>query len=474
MRLSFSMSALLAAVLLLSVPAKAGDRVISGGWETLGPPLGVLDRQGCSGGTVGRIVVGDDGLIYFGGWGITRCGNTEGRDIFAYDPEANEFLALGGGINPGAGNIVDDMVWFQGSLYISGRFTSVGGVEVPAGIARWDGSQWHPVGGPLADFHARVQSLVVHDNNLFAAGVFYPPGAIDENGPGPCRIGRWDGSQWHKVVDCRGGTNPTYLYGQPLGLHSTPSGLLAAGNFWLGNNASYCGSPVKGIGLFSSTAWPAVPQALPAGSGLRYGPSHNNPGIYPVYQFQEAFYAGGGQDLRMPFCNDGNLSFVTVGALVRYNPEAEVWDPVGGLHSLSGRAPDDPLFPGNAAVYDMLSHDGVLYAAGSFRYAGGRIVNNIVRWNGSRWSGLGTGWDRPSNCNQRVNAGSDGTIWALAVHDGYLYVGGSFSTMNRPEGPSGTWAANGGISSTRIARYRLDHSAVQNDLVFGDAFCANP
>lgn len=104
-------------------------------------------------------------------------------------------------------------------------------------------------------------------------------------------------------------------------------------------------------------------------------------------------------------------------------------------------------------------HEDMLYAGGNSRYAKGEIVNGVERWNGSRWSGLGSGWDTASACGER-NAGTDATVWALAEHDGYLYVGGSFSHSNRPEGPSGTWIANGAIPSTRIARYRLDHSEV--------------
>lgn len=61
-------------------------------------------------------------LIYFGGTGINRCGNAEGKDVYAYNPATDQFLSLAGDIASAAGNVVNDLAWFQGSLYVAGRF----------------------------------------------------------------------------------------------------------------------------------------------------------------------------------------------------------------------------------------------------------------------------------------------------------------------------------------------------------------
>ena len=78
-----------------------------------------------------------------------------------------------------------------------------------------------------------------------------------------------------------------------------------------------------------------------------------------------------------------------------------------------------------------------IYVGGSFSTAGGVSANNIARWNTSTnsWSALTVG----------VNNGVNGTVYALAVDEGYhyVYVGGSFSTA-------------GGVSVSNIAGWLDD------------------
>jgi hypothetical protein len=60
-----------------------------------------------------------------------------------------------------------------------------------------------------------------------------------------------------------------------------------------------------------------------------------------------------------------------------------------------------------------------LYAAGNFSTAGGVAANDIAKWNGSAWSGLGWGYSGGSN--------NDNWVFALAVSGTNLYAGGSFN-----------------------------------------------
>jgi hypothetical protein len=83
------------------------------------------------------------------------------------------------------------------ALYVGGSFTWAGG-ERALNIARWDGTQWDPVGNGL---DSSVDILCVFDEDgpgpkrpaLFAGGTFGSPGQS------PIRIGRWDGSEWSSV-----------------------------------------------------------------------------------------------------------------------------------------------------------------------------------------------------------------------------------------------------------------------------------
>jgi hypothetical protein len=54
-----------------------------------------------------------------------------------------------------------------------------------------------------------------------------------------------------------------------------------------------------------------------------------------------------------------------------------------------------------------------LYVGGDFTTAGGNAATNIARWNGSSWSGVGSG--------------TDGSVLALAVSGEELYVAGAFT-----------------------------------------------
>jgi len=83
------------------------------------------------------------------------------------------------------------------------------------------------------------------------------------------------------------------------------------------------------------------------------------------------------------------------------DPNDVYWDNQFGPTSLSGN--------GDLPVYASVVDGNDLYFAGDFLYAGGLIVNHIVKWDGTQWSALGTGM------NDRVTA--------ISFHNGILYVG---------------------------------------------------
>jgi hypothetical protein len=62
---------------------------------------------------------------------------------------------------------------------------------------------------------------------------------------------------------------------------------------------------------------------------------------------------------------------------------------------------------------------GNLYVGGLFTTAGGNPASNIALWNGSAWSTLGTGLSKVPGPGPSVNA--------LAVYGTNLYVGGTFT-----------------------------------------------
>ena len=81
-------------------------------------------------------------------------------------------------------------------------------------------------------------------------------------------------------------------------------------------------------------------------------------------------------------------------------------------------------------VHAMVLHEGDLYVGGEFRVAGEQIVNRVARWDGQQWSGL----------HGANGTGVDGPVYALLSHDGELWVGGNFSQA-------------GGQSAANLARW---------------------
>ncbi len=88
-------------------------------------------------------------------------------------------------------------------------------------------------------------------------------------------------------------------------------------------------------------------------------------------------------------------------------------------------AADDHWWPGFARgnfegpVSALAIYDGALIAAGVFSRVGGAVVNSIARWDGTSWTGLGSGLERDW---------SRATVTAMLVHAGSLVVFGDFSS----------------------------------------------
>ncbi len=124
----------------------------------------------------------------------------------------------------------------------------------------------------------------------------------------------------------------------------------------------------------------------------------------------------------------------------------------------------------DGSVFAMAVLSGSVYVGGQFNHAGGVLAPNIARWIPAeqRWEALDTG----------VN----GTVYSLTVSRGELYVGGSFTQA----GPTGAnniarwnpathqWKAlGGGITSNRIRINALSVNAMAtiSDVVYvGGAF----
>ncbi len=279
------------------------------------------------------------------------------------------------------------------SLYAGGLFTQAGNQIAPH-IARWDGSQWHPVGTGLS---GEVRALAVFDDgsgpSLYAGGAFSmpSPGGPVEN------IARWDvpSGQWMPVGFGLGGiVNALTVFDDGTG-----DSLYAGGLF----TATGSGNPANRIAAWDGNQW------LPVAGGVGAVASD--------------------QVVDMTVHNDGSGDALYVGGrftVVDFGMPAEniaKWDGVSW----------SSLMPGldNTVIALKSFDDGTglgpqLFAGGIFLTSAGVQMNNIARLHAGQWHPLGNGLPGPSAGVHALDVFNDGS-------GDRLYVGGQFG-LNVPAG----------------------------------------
>lgn len=152
--------------------------------------LGVAPNVGVSGSGTRRVrtlaLNGDS--LYVGGDFVGVAGGSVAADRIAkYVRTTNQWSALGSGVN---GNTVYTIVPYGSGIYAGGDFTTAGGQTVNY-VARWDGSNWLPLGTGVTGFSPTVFALALNGNDLYVGGAF-----SNASGVAATNIAKWNGSTW--------------------------------------------------------------------------------------------------------------------------------------------------------------------------------------------------------------------------------------------------------------------------------------
>lgn len=411
------------------------------GWSPLGDGVNSL---------VDTMTVFDDGTgdgpaLYVAG-GFTQAGRVEANFIARWD--GDRWSALGKGMDSAVHSLV---VFDDGSgpaLYAGGSFTDAGGVPAD-GIAKWDGVSWSSVGTGV-DGSIRALSVFDDQSNdgpaLFAGGLFLEAGGVEAR-----NIALWDGLNWSALgaglssfptsfasIDPPGESKPALYVGgffqEAAGIQSpyfakwngtdwstTGNGMAGGSSLTVVidlesfDDGSGDGSALYAGGIFGSAGGEAT-KAIARWDGSEWSPVGGgmpgaNDAVFDVFSFDDgsgnAMFAGGG------FQSAGGVAANNVAKW-----DGTEWFPLG--------AGADGIVRAFASFDDGSGNGPELYMAGRFDTAGGLIVNNVARWDGSEWSALGdgiTGGDNPIH----------GKVWAMTVFDDAsgvgeaLYVGGEFT-----------------------------------------------
>lgn len=322
----------------------------------------------------------------------------------------------------------------NGPALYAGGYIDVPGATSTYGIAKWDGNQWHSLESGL---DGPAEALTVHNDGtgpaLYVGGWFTRAGSVDAD-----NIAKWNGSEWSAVgagiagdYDCEVMSLASYDDG------SGPA-LYAGGYFY---DAGVLGS--TNLAKWDGSTWSAVGNDMTAsvpslcvfddgsGSKLYVGASHLDNNTPSLASWDGTTWTA----ITNPL-ND------TITAMCGFNGELHV---IGsytmGANSIrSGtilRWSKGEFLPLGSGIDNYVNalatfDDGAgkkLYAGGTLQYTRDCTVNYIGCWNGSRWTPVGGGLDDEVSCL----LSSRGTEPAL-------YAGGYFTTA-------------GGVSAKGIAKW---------------------
>jgi hypothetical protein len=141
---------------------------------------------------VTSLAVGPNDELYAGGF-FGETGNGAPANRVAQFANG-AWTEIGGGI--GDNSYVSDMTTYQGNLLVVGKFAEAGG-DVVNSVTMWDGTTWKGFDNGWTSFGtsaAIVSSVVAKDNGFFVGGTF-----SDRNGTTYNHLAWWDGTQWHPV-----------------------------------------------------------------------------------------------------------------------------------------------------------------------------------------------------------------------------------------------------------------------------------
>jgi len=232
---------------------KAGDANVQNiarwdgaSWRSLG--AGVF-------GTVRAVATTLDNRVYAGGL-FGNAGSVSANNIALWD--GANWSALGEGLNRDSGPpaaLVLAIAVDGNHVYAGGSFDRAGG-QAATNIARWDGSQWAPL-GPGVDaptFSAYVRAIAVSASNVYVGGAFTRAGSVPVS-----RLARWDGQRW---TDLGGGTDSdvfaisafgeqVFITGnfQTVGTRSIPGLARWLGDRWWSFGSGLGGNEPYGTGL---------------------------------------------------------------------------------------------------------------------------------------------------------------------------------------------------------------------------------
>jgi hypothetical protein len=241
-----------------------------------------------------------------------------------------------------------------------------------------------------------IRAVAVDGKNIYVAGDFSVAGKVVAN-----HIAMWDGIAWHPLGS---------------GLNGVVSAMAVDGRghlYVVGSFTQAGGKPANFIARWDGQEWGALGAGIEGKVFAIALDACGNVYVGGIFQF-----AGGTQTHAVARWDGSNWYALGAGLSSQYDP---------------------PIVHVNALSVDRF---GYLYVGGVFTHAGGKLANNVARWDGTEWTPLGSGIERKPPLTE---------VWSLAADGrGKLYVGGEFTSAggitahNLAEWDGEKWSEVGG------------------------------
>ena len=352
----------------------------------------------------------------------------------------------------------------NGQVYMTGSFTSVNGVSANR-VARFNGTNWFAMGSGivqpqpgLGNYYANAMAAI--GSQVYIAGFIPSIGGVSVN-----YVARWNGGAWSSMA----GGLPNY--GTPTTLAAVDGQLYVATGAIGPGNGPYTANVLRWTG----SSWSVVGNdfnldvnAIAGGDGELYaGGSFTDVGGAPMNQIARLsgntwVDAGSTSEsaliLGMAICSHGvyaggvtNLTDeVDMNNLIRY--DGTRWRNVG-------EGVGDPEY-GVQVVNAVVRSDGQTYIGGRFDQVGGVRSMHVAQWDGDQWIDIGFPF------------GESGRVNALAIKGDTLFAGGLFpfsgelQSSNLAMRVNGEWLPMGSGANDEVFALTVH----DNDLYIGGEF----
>ncbi|MEO1229165.1 MAG: hypothetical protein AAFZ18_09690, partial [Myxococcota bacterium] len=207
-------------------------------WQPLGEPLN---------GEVSTILFHSSGDVYVGG-SFDRVGGVAANNVARFD--GTVWHAVGSGLQGREFTSVNDLVEDSaGQVWATGAFRTTGDGRPARGIAAFDGARWEEMGGlgDVGGLEGRGTDLAVSGTDIYLAGTFPSVGGVPA-----LSIARWDGSQWHPLGE---GFSVFELPASVTSIEALGGTLFATGAFGFDSQLNH-------IAWWNGTTWMPLAEGL--------------------------------------------------------------------------------------------------------------------------------------------------------------------------------------------------------------------